>query len=72
MSSIQESNSMRKVLTILLDGNPLAILLAFVVTLGLPILLHFVLYRSFASPPISSFILLGPSGAGKTSLLSLV
>jgi len=63
---------MRKVLTILLDGNPLAILLAFVVTLGLPILLHFVLYRSFASPPISSFILLGPSGAGKTSLLSLL
>lgn len=64
--------SLESIATTLLDGNPTAILIALVITLGLPILLHLVFYRKAASPPLSTFVLLGPSGSGKTSFLSLV
>ena len=57
----------------LLSGDPLAILIAFVVAISLPLLLHSFLYRaSGKSAATPTFILLGPSGAGKTSLLTLV
>ncbi|EED21782.1 SRP receptor beta subunit (Srp102), putative [Talaromyces stipitatus ATCC 10500] len=65
-------SSLASIATTLLDGNPTAILLALVVTLTLPILLHWIIYRKAASPPLSTFVLLGPSGAGKTAFLSLV
>jgi hypothetical protein len=57
----------------LLSGDPLAILIAFVVSFSLPLLLHLFLYRAsnrVAATP--TFLLLGISGAGKTSLLTLV
>lgn len=61
------------ILSRLLSGDPLAILIAFVVSITLPLLLHLYLYRAstrVAATP--SFLLLGTSGAGKTSLLTLV
>jgi signal recognition particle receptor subunit beta len=57
----------------LLSGDPWAILIAFVVAISLPILLHSFLYRaSSRSTATPTFLLLGTSGAGKTSLLTLV
>ncbi|KUL90004.1 hypothetical protein ZTR_02753 [Talaromyces verruculosus] len=64
--------SLESIATTLLDGNPTAILVALLVTLSLPILLHLIFYRKAASPPLSTFVLLGPSGSGKTAFLSLV
>ncbi|GAM35550.1 SRP receptor subunit [Talaromyces pinophilus] len=64
--------SLESIATTLLDGNPTAILLALLVTLSLPILLHLIFYRKAASQPLSTFVLLGPSGSGKTAFLSLV
>lgn len=64
--------SLESIATTLLDGNPTAILLALLVTLSLPILLHLIFYRKAATPPLSTFVLLGPSGSGKTTFLSLV
>lgn len=60
------------VATKLLEGSPLGIAIAVIITFGVPILLHLIFYRAVASPPSSNFLLVGPSGAGKTALLSLV
>lgn len=65
-------SSLRNIATNLLDANPIAIIVTAVIAFGFPILLHYLLYRKAASPPSTSFLLLGPSGAGKTALLSLV
>lgn len=65
-------DSIGTIATNLLDGNPIAILVTVLIAFGLPLLLHYFLYRSAASPTSSFFILLGPSGAGKTALFSLV
>lgn len=60
------------ILSRLLSGDPLAILVAFVVSFTLPLLLHFILYRaSNRTTTTPTFLLLGASGAGKTSLLTL-
>src|SRR5580658_2072284 len=57
----------------LLSGDPLAILIAFIFAISLPILVHLSLYRaSDKSATTPTFLLLGTSGAGKTSLLTLV
>lgn len=61
------------ILTRLLSGDPLTILIAFVVSFSLPLLLHLFLYRtSTRAAATPTFLLLGTSGAGKTSLLTLV
>ncbi|KAL2811180.1 signal recognition particle receptor beta subunit-domain-containing protein [Aspergillus granulosus] len=60
------------VATKLLEGSPLGIAIAVVIAFGVPVLLHFLFYRAVASPPSSNFLLLGPSGAGKTALLTLL
>lgn len=61
------------VLTRLLSGDPLAIVIALIVAISLPLLLHTFLYRaSIRSSLTPTFLLLGTSGAGKTSLLTLV
>jgi signal recognition particle receptor subunit beta len=57
----------------LLSGDPWAILIAFIVAISLPILLHSFLYAvSSKSAATPTFLLLGTSGAGKTSFLTLV
>lgn len=68
----EDWSSLEGILTGLLDGSPLAIAITIFVAIGLPVLLHLIFYRSVASPPSSNFLLLGPSGAGKTAFLSLV
>lgn len=57
----------------LFSGDPIAILVAFLVAVSLPLCLHLFLYRTASrksSTPV--FVLLGVSGAGKTSLVTLV
>lgn len=61
------------ILSRLLSGDPLSILIALVVSLSLPLLLHLFLYRASARVAATpTFLLLGTSGAGKTALLTLV
>lgn len=64
--------SFEGIITGLLEGSPIAIVVTALIAFGLPVLLHLIFYRSAASPPSSNFLLLGPSGAGKTALLALV
>ncbi|KIV96752.1 hypothetical protein PV10_00574 [Exophiala mesophila] len=60
-------------LTRLFSGDPLAIAIAFIVTLTLPALLHYYFYTQSARSQLTpTFLLLGASGAGKTSLVSLL
>lgn len=47
-------------------------LITLVVAFGLPILLHLYLYRHRTPINTAAFVLVGPSGAGKTSLLTAV
>ncbi|OOQ88869.1 SRP receptor beta subunit [Penicillium brasilianum] len=72
MSSQASWNSVTGIATLLLDGNWIAIAVAIVVAFGVPILLHLVFYQTAASPPSSNFLLLGPSGAGKTAFTTLL
>ncbi|KAL2872246.1 signal recognition particle receptor subunit beta [Aspergillus lucknowensis] len=60
------------VATKLLEGSALGIAVAVIITFGVPVLLHYIFYRAVASPPSSNFLLLGPSGAGKTALVNLL
>lgn len=48
------------------------ILTALIVVLSVPILLHLWAFRKAAAKEAPTFLLVGPSGAGKTSLLTLV
>ncbi|KAF2637445.1 hypothetical protein P280DRAFT_521128 [Massarina eburnea CBS 473.64] len=51
--------------------NPKTIALTFLITLLLPILLHRFLYRKVTPTTEPTFLLLGPSGGGKTAFLTL-
>lgn len=72
MSSQAGWDSVTGIVTLLLDGNLIAIAVAILIAFGVPIALHIIFYRSAASPPSSNFLLLGPSGAGKTAFATLV
>ncbi|OJD37383.1 srp receptor beta subunit [Diplodia corticola] len=56
--------------TKLFDANLSTFLLTLVVAFGLPLLLHLYLYRHRTPINTATFLLVGPSGAGKTSLLT--
>ncbi|KIW89081.1 uncharacterized protein Z519_10566 [Cladophialophora bantiana CBS 173.52] len=59
--------------TRLLSGDPVAIFIAFLVAITLPLLVHLYLYtRTARAKVVPTFLLVGPSGAGKTSLVSLL
>ncbi len=59
--------------TRLFSGDPVVILVALLVSLLFPVLLHLFFYTQTArAKVVPTFLVLGPSGAGKTSLLSLV
>jgi len=49
-----------------------AILVTFLIALTLPLLLHSYYYRTREAANLPAFLLVGPSGAGKTALLTLV
>ncbi|KAF2395699.1 hypothetical protein EJ06DRAFT_517404 [Trichodelitschia bisporula] len=46
------------------------ITITFIITLALPIFVHWYLYRSRAATVTPKFLVLGPSGAGKTALIT--
>ncbi|KAH3915533.1 signal recognition particle receptor subunit beta [Parastagonospora nodorum] len=59
-------------LTAALSPNLSTILITFLVAIGLPILLHSFLYRkAAASTSLPTFLLVGPSGGGKTAFTTL-
>jgi signal recognition particle receptor subunit beta len=61
------------VLSRLLSGDPIAILVALLVVISLPILVHSFLYQASSKPSQTpAFLLLGRSGSGKTQLFTLV
>ncbi|KAB8232342.1 hypothetical protein ETB97_011084 [Aspergillus alliaceus] len=72
MGTHTDWRSVGGIATSLLDGNPFAIAITTFIAFGLPVLLHLIFYRTAASPASSNFLLLGPSGAGKTAFLSLL
>lgn len=49
-----------------------AIVVTLLVSLSLPILLHYYLYRKSVPKQLPTILLLGPRGGGKTSLLTSV
>ncbi|CAG7938431.1 unnamed protein product [Penicillium salamii] len=72
MSSQANWNSVTGIATLLFDGNLTAIAIAVLFTFGVPIALHIIFFQAVASPPSSNFLLLGPSGAGKTAFTTLL
>lgn len=56
----------------LMGPTPLAVSIAILLVLTIPLFLHLLIYRSTTSTTLPSFLLVGPSGAGKTALLTLV
>ncbi|MCJ1362510.1 hypothetical protein MMC16_001613 [Acarospora aff. strigata] len=49
-----------------------AIIITALIALTIPLLLHFVIYRSSSNTHLPTFLLIGPSGSGKTSLVTLL
>ncbi|KAJ5387248.1 hypothetical protein N7509_009789 [Penicillium cosmopolitanum] len=72
MSTQASWTSLTGILTFLFEGSLSAIAVAILITFGVPVLLHIFFFRSVASPPSSNFLLLGPSGAGKTAFTALL
>ncbi|KAF2721424.1 P-loop containing nucleoside triphosphate hydrolase protein [Polychaeton citri CBS 116435] len=65
------SNGVAEWLTWSFSPTISAILVTLVVSLTLPVILHWYLYKQAVKRDVSSIILLGPSGGGKTSILTL-
>jgi signal recognition particle receptor subunit beta len=59
-------------LTYFLGPNLPAIIILFLTTLLIPVGLHLLIFRQRAPSQPPSFLVLGPSGAGKTSLVTHV
>ncbi|KAL9137170.1 MAG: hypothetical protein Q9175_001627 [Cornicularia normoerica] len=55
----------------LMGPTPMAIGIAILLVLSIPLFLHLMIYRSTSSTTLPSFLLVGSSGAGKTALLTL-
>jgi hypothetical protein len=49
-----------------------AILVTFLISITLPVIFHYYLYRKVAPKQLPTILLLGPSGGGKTTLLTSV
>jgi len=56
----------------ILHPSPLALQIALVLVLAIPLLLHQVVFRRSGLTTLPSILLLGPSSSGKTALLTLV
>ena len=66
------ANIVEQWLTFSWGPNIWAILIATIVALVLPLLVHLLVYRRTAPTALPTFVLIGPTGAGKTALLTLV
>lgn len=59
-------------LTAAFSPNPLTILITFIVAIGLPIIIHTILYKKAAAAAQQpTLLLVGPSGSGKTAFTTL-
>ncbi|KAL8971457.1 MAG: hypothetical protein Q9183_001047 [Haloplaca sp. 2 TL-2023] len=58
-------------LSFLPEPSPIALVISFLLIFSIPLLLHLVIYRT-TSDTLPTVVLVGPSGAGKTSLLTLL
>jgi hypothetical protein len=67
-----DMNTAREWLTWSFSPTIGAMLFTLLLSLSLPIIFHLFLYRQRAAVVVPSFVLLGPSGAGKTTLVTLV
>lgn len=56
----------------LLSPSPVALLIATLLVLSIPLFLHSFVFRASGLTTLPSILLLGPSGSGKTALLTLV
>jgi signal recognition particle receptor subunit beta len=60
-------------LTAAFSPNLTTILISLIVALGLPIIIHTILYKNAAAAAtLPTFLLVGPSGGGKTAFTTLV
>ena len=66
------ASSLEEWASYLMGPTPIAIIVTILLVLSIPIILHVLIYRSESSSSLPTILLIGPSGAGKTSLLTLV
>lgn len=71
-TSIMDKQTVQEWLTWSFSPSISAIIITLLVSLLLPLLIHYYLYRSGVSTNIPAFLIAGPSGAGKTTLLTCV
>ena len=69
---IMDLKSLSEIFTHWLGPSPAVVIITFLIALASPLLLHTYLYRSKARTHLPALLLAGPSGAGKTSLMTLV
>lgn len=72
LTNMTGQSSLERWLTWSVSPSISAILVTLVISLLLPVLIHTYLYKKAVAREAPSFLLVGPSGAGKTSLLTLV
>jgi len=65
------SSAMQQWAYALLTPSPLGLIIAILLAISIPILLHSFVFRTSGLVTLPSIILIGPSGSGKTSLLTL-
>ena len=68
----KEWKDLENLVSDLMGPSLTTIVIALTAAIFIPILLHFLIYRSTSSTALPSFLLVGPSGSGKTSLMTLV
>ena len=56
----------------LMSPSPVALVIAVILALSIPIFLHSFVFRASGLTTLPSILLVGPSGSGKTTLLTLV
>ena len=66
------NNGLQQWATWSLSPSISAVLITLFISLTLPVLVHWYLYRKAVAKELSTYLLIGPSGSGKTSLASLV
>ncbi|MCJ1444610.1 MAG: hypothetical protein MMC23_005112 [Stictis urceolatum] len=65
-------SSLTDKLAALLSPSPTIIITSILIALLVPLILHLALFRTSSSTTLPSFLLVGPSNSGKTSLLTLL
>jgi polynucleotide 5'-kinase involved in rRNA processing len=69
-SKMTASNAIREWLTWSFSPAASAIFVTLFISLTIPLLIHWYLYRQAVAKELPTILLVGPSGAGKTTLLT--